>query len=49
MHLFYYEELSVAEIAAALGKSEGAVRTRLSRARGMLRAALAGEEDEQRV
>ena len=49
VHLFYYEELSVAEIAAALGKSEGAVRTRLSRARGMLRAALAGEEDEQRV
>ena len=50
VHLFYYEELSVAEIAAALGKSEGAVRTRLSRARGMLRELLdeEGETDVSR-
>lgn len=40
IHLFYYEGLSTAEIAAVLGKSEGAVRTRLSRARAMLRGAL---------
>ena len=40
VHLFYYEGLSTAEIAAVLGKSEGAVRTRLSRARTMLRGAL---------
>ena len=40
VHLFYYEGLSTAEIAAVLGKSEGAVRTRLSRARAMLRGAL---------
>ena len=40
IHLFYYEGLSTAEIAAVLGKSEGAVRTRLSRARIMLRGVL---------
>lgn len=40
IHLFYYEGLSTAEIAAVLGKSEGAVRTRLSRARSMLRGVL---------
>lgn len=40
VHLFYYEGLSTAEIAAVLGKSEGAVRTRLSRARTMLRGVL---------
>ncbi|BDF71461.1 DNA-directed RNA polymerase sigma-70 factor [Oscillospiraceae bacterium] len=40
IHLFYYEGLSTAEIAAVLGKSEGAVRTRLSRARTMLRGVL---------
>ncbi len=45
IHLFYYEELSVAEIAAILGKSEGAVRTRLSRARELLRARMKGEHE----
>ena len=40
IHLFYYEGLSTAEIAAVLGKSEGAVRTRLSRERTMLRGVL---------
>lgn len=44
VHLFYYEGLSVAEIAALLGKREGAVRTRLSRARAMLREMLKEEE-----
>ncbi len=43
VHLFYYEGLSVAEIAAVLGKSEGAVKTRLSRARELLRESLKGE------
>lgn len=42
VHLFYYEELSVAEIAGILGLSRGAVKTRLSRARAMLRERLEG-------
>jgi RNA polymerase sigma factor (sigma-70 family) len=44
--LFYREHQSVAEVAAALGLSEDAVKQRLSRGRGMLRervAALVGE------
>ena len=45
VHLFYYEELSTAEIAKLLGKREGAVRTRLSRARAMLREALKEDDD----
>lgn len=40
VHLFYYEELPVKEIAAALGISQGAVKARLSRARKQLRASL---------
>ena len=47
VHLFYYEGMSVAEIARTLGKREGAVRTRLSRARTMLRDRL--REEEQHV
>ena len=43
VHLFYYEELSTAGIAEAMGMSEGAVRTILSRARDKLRKTL-GEE-----
>lgn len=42
---FYYEELTVEQIAKILGLREGAVRTRLSRARGMLRDML--KEDEE--
>jgi RNA polymerase sigma-70 factor (ECF subfamily) len=37
IHLFYYEDLSVAEIAKVLGLSESNVKTRLSRARNMLK------------
>lgn len=44
IHLHYYEELSVAEIACAMGKSEGVVKTRLFRARAMLKKELGGEE-----
>lgn len=40
VHLFYYEELTVAETAKALGISQGAVKARLSRAREQLRASL---------
>jgi len=37
IHLFYYEGMSIAEIAGVLGLRQGAVRTRLTRARAMLR------------
>ena len=47
VHLYYYEGLSVAEIAGILGKREGAIRTRLCRARAMLRQRL--EEGEEYV
>jgi RNA polymerase sigma factor (sigma-70 family) len=41
--LFYVEDLSVAEIAAATGVPAGTVKTRLMHARTKLRAALKGE------
>lgn len=41
IHLYYYEELKVSEIANALGISEGSVKTRMSRARNMLKESLA--------
>ena len=37
VHLFYYEEYSVREIAEILSLSEANVKTRLSRSRAMLR------------
>lgn len=37
IHLFYYEEMSVREIARSLGITEANVKTRLSRARDQLR------------
>lgn len=47
VHLYYYEGYSVAEIAQVLGRSEGAVKTRLFRARAKLRDYLTegGEAD----
>lgn len=49
VHLYYYEGLSAAEIAAILGKREGTINTRLCRARAMLRAKLEEEEAAQNV
>ena len=46
VHLFYYEDATTAEIAALLGDREGAVRTRLSRARAMLRDTLKGGDSD---
>ena len=40
VHLFYYEDYSVREIADILHLSEANVKTRLSRARAMLRDTL---------
>ena len=45
IHLFYYEGLSIREIAGVLGKREGAVRTSLTRARALLRDKLKEEGD----
>lgn len=47
VHVFYYEELSVTQIAKLLNMREGAVKTRLSRARALLRRNLleGGEND----
>lgn len=42
--LFYFEELSVGEIAVALDVPVGTVKTRLMHARRKLRAALEGDE-----
>ena len=43
IHLHYYEELSVREIAQVLMATEGAVKMRLSRGRKMLKASLQEE------
>lgn len=47
VHLFYYEELSVTQIAGLLKMREGTVKTRLSRARALLRRNMleGGEND----
>ena len=46
MHLYYYEEMRVDEIAAALGIRPDAVKMRLSRARAELRRRLNGKGEE---
>ena len=43
IHLFYFEGLSVAEIAADLNAPEGTVKSQLSRGRALLREALKEE------
>lgn len=42
VHLFYYEDMSVSEISSALSIGESAVKTRLFRARDMLKEKLKG-------
>lgn len=44
VHLFYYEGCTTREIANYCGSTEGAVRTRLTRARQRLAQILKGEE-----
>lgn len=46
IHLFYYEELSVADISKILHRKESTVRTQLTRARTMLKEILEEEEYE---
>lgn len=45
IHLFYYEDLSTAEIAQMLEKREGTVRMQLTRARRQLQDILTGGEE----
>lgn len=40
IHLFYYEEMSVAQIAGLLHRKESTIRTQLTRARAMLKEVL---------
>ena len=47
IHLFYYEDYSIREIAALLDIGEGSVKSRLSRARKMLKAQLSEEWDDE--
>ncbi len=44
--LYYYQEMTTAEVAQSLGVSASAVAKRLSRARKRLREALGGMDDE---
>lgn len=46
IHLYYYEGYSVAEIAGIVGKNEGTVKSRLFRARNLLRDKLKEEGDK---
>lgn len=43
VHLFYYEELSIAEIAISTAQKEATVKSQLFRAREMLKEMLGGE------
>ncbi|MBQ8514514.1 MAG: RNA polymerase sigma factor [Ruminococcus sp.] len=47
IYLFYYEEYSCSDIAAALKKKESTVRSLLKRGRAILQKALGGEADEE--
>ena len=46
VHLYYYEDYAVAEIAALMGRKEATVKTWLHRARARLRDLLKGEFDD---
>ncbi len=43
IHLFYYEQLSIEQISAALDQKSSTVRTQLTRARALLKDILKGE------
>lgn len=45
IHLFYYEDLSIAKIAQILGEKESTVKSHLHRARNMLKELLGGRYD----
>ena len=45
VHLYYYEDYSVAEISEILSRKESTVKTQLYRARELLKQKLKGEYD----
>lgn len=49
IHLFYYEEMSMDEIAEALNEKPSTIRSQLSRARKALKKKLTGEEAKRHV
>lgn len=49
IHLYYYEELSIKEIAEILDKKEATVKTRLARARKLLQQKLKGVYFDGRI
>ena len=48
IHLFYYEDMAVKEIADCLQISEGSVKMRLSRGRDLLKERLTEDDDDDR-
>ena len=46
IHLFYYEDYSVKEIAGLLNRGEGTVKSQLSRGRALLKSELTEEWDD---
>ena len=48
IHLFYYEDMAVKDIADCLKISEGSVKMRLSRARDLLKERLTEDDDHDR-
>ena len=48
LHLFYFEELSVREMAQLLNRKESTVRTQLTRARNALKTIVKGEDYYER-
>lgn len=45
IHLFYYEDYSIKEIADITNQNEGTIKMQLSRARGLLKKILKGDQD----
>ena len=46
IHLFYFEDMSVAQISAAVGAGESTVKSQLSRARKLLKPLLSDFDNE---
>ena len=49
IHLFYYEELQISEIAGVLGRNEATIKTPLARGRKLLKEKLKGCFEDGRI